>query len=215
MTVRRVSPERLDALSADDPAAIRSRRDLRIFNRLMGTAPFMERMLRGRAGPGARVLEIGAGTGELAARLRPLVGRLDGLDMAGRPPSWPPGANWFQARAERFTGWQDYPVVIGSLVLHHLRDGDLGVVGERMRAHARLIVAMETRRSRLAQAAFVWLCRLIRADPVSRHDGRVSLEAGFRGDELPRLLGLDPGVWAWTIGEGLFGSYRMVAERRT
>jgi hypothetical protein len=55
---------------------------------------------------------------------------------------------------------------------------------------------------------------LIRAHQVTRHDGRVSIAAGFRHDELPRLLHLDPAVWTWRVQETLLGACRLVAKRR-
>ena len=64
LAVRRLVPEILDGLAADDPAAIASRRDLVRVNALM----FQDRIMIGlmrkhvRAGP-LRILEIGAGDG--------------------------------------------------------------------------------------------------------------------------------------------------------
>jgi hypothetical protein len=62
---------------------------------------------------------------------------------------------------------------------------------------------------------FSLLCILIRAHPVTRHDGRVSIAAGFRNDELPNLLRLDPAEWSWQVRESRFGACRLVAERRS
>jgi hypothetical protein len=52
------------------------------------------------------------------------------------------------------------------------------------------------------------------ASNVTKHDGSVSIDAGFRGDELPQLLGLEPATWTWTVAETWSGAYRMIAERR-
>ena len=70
MRARAVAAEALDNLSADDPAAKQSRRDLRRVHLAMGTRRILLRALRAtqlyrqRAGP-LRVLELGAGDGTL------------------------------------------------------------------------------------------------------------------------------------------------------
>ena len=71
MTLPRVvEPEALDALAPEDPDAQRSRRDLRLIHRVMGTRGILVRALRAAiARPGGirplRVLELGAGDGTL------------------------------------------------------------------------------------------------------------------------------------------------------
>lgn len=67
---RVVAPETLDHLAEDDPAAMRSRRDLRRVHRAMGTRTVLLRALRGLrlphpSGQPLRVLELGAGDGSL------------------------------------------------------------------------------------------------------------------------------------------------------
>ena len=67
---RRVEAETLDGLAVDDPAAQRSRRDLRRIHRAMGTQAIVTTALRhllGARPEGAplRVLELGAGDGQL------------------------------------------------------------------------------------------------------------------------------------------------------
>ncbi len=67
---RRVLPELLDALPADDPRAIRSRRDLRLVNRIMGAKAALLWALdaAGLAAP-RRIVELGAGDGSMALRI--------------------------------------------------------------------------------------------------------------------------------------------------
>src|SRR5687767_2747548 len=66
---RRVEPEWLDELPADDPRAVRSRRDLRLVNRIMGHASIIARALASCATSGSpRIAEIGAGDGTLMLR---------------------------------------------------------------------------------------------------------------------------------------------------
>ena len=68
ISLRRVEPEILDGLAADDPQAVHSRRDLVRINALMFQAPIMAGLLRKhvRAAP-MRILEIGAGDGTIHA----------------------------------------------------------------------------------------------------------------------------------------------------
>lgn len=212
---RLVRPELLDVLGEDEPAARRSRRDLRIINRMLGTAEWFQRVLSARVGSEETVLEIGAGEGELGVRLMAKrTVRIAGLDLARRPSNWPEHAPWYQTSVFDFEHWTEHPVVMGNLVFHHFTDAQLALLGERLNRHARLIVVGEPLRSRRASRLFAMLCPLIGADPVTRHDGRVSIEAGFCGDELPGLLGLDRRVWSWRVEETFLGACRVVAERR-
>src|SRR5687768_9283462 len=66
---RRMEPEWLDELPADDPRAICSRRDLRLVNRIMGHAAIIGPVLRNHLGDRARIAELGAGDGTLLARI--------------------------------------------------------------------------------------------------------------------------------------------------
>ncbi|WP_327080484.1 hypothetical protein [Polaromonas sp. CG_9.5] len=67
---RIVTDETLDGLAEDDPAAMRSRRDLQRIHRVMGTRSILVKALRGLSasrpqGVPLRVLELGAGDGSL------------------------------------------------------------------------------------------------------------------------------------------------------
>jgi hypothetical protein len=52
------------------------------------------------------------------------------------------------------------------------------------------------------------------ANHVTRHDGPVSIAAGFVGEELPAALGLAPDQWVWSCRTSWLGAYRMIAVRR-
>ncbi len=214
-TKRFVQPEFLDSLPDEAPSARRSRRDLRIINGLLGSHGWFRRALAPRLRTGEALLEIGAGDGTLGRRLMDGgLGTVAGMDLAPRPPLWPERARWFQTSVFQFSDWVGHPVVIGNLVFHHFNDAELAVIGACLNRHARLVVASEPLRTRGAARLFSALCPLIQADAVTRHDGRVSIEAGFRRDELPCLLRLDAKVWSWRIDETWLGACRLVAERR-
>src|SRR6266536_4286482 len=63
---RRVEPELLDSLPADDPGAVGSRRDLQRLNAWMGHGQLMARALRSALDDAApqQLVELGAGDGE-------------------------------------------------------------------------------------------------------------------------------------------------------
>ena len=212
---RLVQPELLDSLPHDAPSACRSRRDLRMINHLLGSHDWFRRALKPRLQGGEGLLEIGSGDGALGCALMHAgFGSVAGIDLAARPPFWPERARWFQTSVFQFEDWAAHPVVIGNLVFHHFKDDELAVLGDHLNRHARLVVASEPLRTRRSARLFSALCPLIGADPVTRHDGRVSIEAGFRRDELPGLLRLDTRRWSWRVEETWLGACRLVAERR-
>ena len=101
-TRRTCAPELLDSLPHDHPDAVHSRRDLRLVNRFMMNPRWFRRTLPGLLRPGDRVLEIGAGTGELCALLNRDNLRVDGLDLCPSPPGWPASQAWHRADLTAF-----------------------------------------------------------------------------------------------------------------
>jgi hypothetical protein len=211
---RQVRPEILDSLPADHPDARHSRRDLRLVNRIMGNHRWILRILPGVLRPGERVLELGAGDGELGCRLAGMGIAVDGLDTAPRPGNWPKGRLWHTADLRDFDGYHRYGAVVGNLIFHQFDDPTLARLGRVLGGAVRVIVAREPSRSWLSRALFIGLAPLFGANRVTRHDGRVSIDAGFSADELPKALGLDPGNWALRCGKSQPGASFMIAVRR-
>lgn len=214
--LRTLQPELLDSLPHDHPDALHSRRDLRLINQLMGNYRWVMRTLRRRLRNGERVLELGAGHGELGRRLHWLGVPSDGLDVVARPLRWPRERAWHVADLRQFEGYASYDAVVANLILHQFSDADLAALGERLNRspRLRLLVANEPLRSRRGQWLFSIISPLLGMGHVTRHDARVSIAAGFLGEELPRLLGLDAGQWTWRCTTISRGGYRMIATRR-
>ena len=212
MTVRVLQPELLDSLPPANAHAQQSRRDLARINAVMGNIRWFQRVLPKLVDPWERILELGAGDGALGRVLAPL--EVDGIDRWPRPPHWPRRASWHQQDIFNFHEWHRYRVVIGNMIFHHFDDRALDDLGAVLRGHVRVIAACEPLRGRATRWAFLVLCRLIGADKITRHDGLVSIDAGFRQQELPQRLRLDPRFWRWSTTVTARGAYRMVAQRR-
>jgi hypothetical protein len=211
---RACEPELLDTLPHDHPDAVHNRRDLRIINQIMGNRAWFERTLPGSLRPGERVLELGAGMGEMGRRLNSGGIPVDGLDLWPRPALWPSDRAWHVADLKAFVGYGAYPVVIGNLIFHQFNEAELAELGAQIRRSARVVVACEPKRRRIFQTAIAAVGPLLGANHVTRHDARVSIAAGFRGTELPTALGMTPAEWDVSCTSTLLGAYRMVAARR-
>ncbi len=205
---RRLSPELLDSLPAADPAALRSRRDLLRVNWVMGNAAWFAKAVPTVKLAGEAAIELGAGDGTLARRLGTA-----GLDLQSAPTDWPPDRMWHCGDLLNFANWADYPVILGNLILHHFDDAALRALGTIFNRHARVLLFSEPRRARRFLALWAVAAPLGGANHVTRHDGRVSIEAGFAPGELPRLLGL-ASDWDCREETTALGAIRLIAVRR-
>lgn len=210
---RRLQPEWLDLLPANDPRVVRLRRDLRLINWLMGNHRWLLRQLKtqlthARGG----VCELGAGDGSLLARIH---GRwpslpLTGLDRAPRPGKLEPAIAW--RSGDLLYGDDPLPgaVLIGNLVLHHFTREQLEALGVRMQG-CRVILLCESHRDPDVVRRSRWLNPLL--GELTRHDMPISLEAGFLPGELPKWLGLAGAGWHVKEESNIFGSHRLLAVR--
>jgi hypothetical protein len=238
---RTVTAELLDGLAADDPAALRSRRDLRRVHRAMDTRAIAHRALREmvperRGAAPLRVLELGAGDGTLMLGVARALG-----------PAWPAVELTLldrQALVERATlaayaalGWSAavqvmdvldwaaaepvsgargparWDLIIANLFLHHFDGARLAALLEAIAMRCDRFFACEPRRGWFALAGSR-LVGALGANAVTRQDAVLSVHAGFRDEEL---MALWPGPRdAWRVREraaGLF-SHCLQAERR-
>ena len=227
---RLIERELLDELPAEDPRAVRSRRDVRRLNVWMGHVGIMQRILM-RVRPWqapARIVELGAGDGTFLLRLARnstwrglqmealLVDRQDLVSTHTKAEmasiSWqvtPIQADvfdWLEKAAIRSTD-----VIIANLFLHHFSDDALRTLFKRLAEHANLFFACEPRRSRWVLGASK-LVGLIGCNEVTRYDAAASVCAGFVGKELSTLW---PQDGAWELTEEPAGSFThtFVAQR--
>ena len=229
---RHVQSELLDTLPPGDPRAIRSRRDLRRLNVLMGNVESLASVLRTRfdsRAPG-RVADLGAGDGTAMLRLaRQLSGRWRNVEVVlvdrqaivsantcrrFEALSWtarPVQADVFDWLAEPSSSNVD--LMTANLFLHHFDNPTLARLARLAAERTNLFVACEPRRGRVALRASLVLW-LIGCNPITRHDAMISVRAGFCGKELSALW---PRNGGWRLEENAVGlfSHRLVAQRLT
>ena len=212
---RCVEPEWLDELPADDPRAMRSRRDLIRVNGWMLQTSIMGRLLTKHHGekPPRHIVELGAGDGSfmlgiarrMASRLPNVtVTFVDRQNIVGEKTRQ--GFRDLEWKIETVTAdifdyfkqtARDADIVTANLFLHHFERNELARLLSGVSALAPLFVACEPRRSPLALLASRLLIA-IGCNDVSRHDAVVSVRAGFSGHELSDLW---PATGGWTLHE--------------
>ena len=228
---RIVLPELLDALPPRDQSALRSRRDLRRINAWMRHPRIMTRLLQKYLldQDARHIVELGAGDGHfllsVAGRLRgqwpgaevTLVDRLDALDPQMRGQFNRLG---WQVQVEiadafdwlRQTSPRAMTALVSNLFFHQFQTAQLAELLRLTANSSRLVIALEPRRSWLPRLCgrMLWV---IGCGPVTRHDGLISVHAGFAGSELSALW---PDKENWELVErpaGLF-SHLFIAQRK-
>jgi hypothetical protein len=224
---RRREPEWLDELPGDDPRAVRSRRDLRLMNRIMGHGGSIGRVLRAHVRQEAPALaELGAGDGTLLLRIASRARWKGGADivLVDRQPvvSATTGEGFRKLGCRVSVDGADvfdwlasvplrYDAIIANLFLHHFDPPELAKLFALAAARTDLFVGCEPWRARLPLAGSHML-GLIGCNDVTRHDAVLSVRAGFTGRELSALW---PTAGDWKLEErraGLF-SHLFVAHR--
>jgi hypothetical protein len=227
---RRVQREWLDELPADDPRAIRSRRDLTRVNTWMLQPGIMARALvQHHEGPPPRaILDLGSGDGVFILRVAKILARrwhgvaVTTLDrqhiVSGRTRRGFEALGWSVSTIKaELPGALDHDnlpradIVTANLFLHHFTDQQLAPMLSRLKRLAPLFVACEPRRAALPHVAsrLLWA---IGCNDVSRHDAVVSVEAGFTGTELSSLWSDSDGWQKYEHAARLF-THCFVARR--
>ena len=189
---RRVEPEILDTLATDDPEAIRSRRDLRVINFIMGNRRWIMAQIRQRRDLAASgIVELGAGRGDLLVKLAQF-GPATGIDLTPRPTTLSSDIRWIEGDVLNQVGRVSGGVLVANLFLHHFEPPALRRLGELAQAF-KMLIFCEPHRHEHA------LWKADRLNPLvgktTRHDMPVSIRAGFEPGELAELMGLTGGKW--------------------
>jgi ubiquinone/menaquinone biosynthesis C-methylase UbiE len=190
-------PELLDDARCHPDDVAKSLSDLRFVNRWLSARGRLLRAVAPYMPPGGRLLDVGCGSGDVAAFLQ---SRLS-------PPRWKPGGPvravgvdlkpLHLRHAPRCLGrvaadvWRlpfrdaSFDVVTASLFLHHFEDGQLGrLLGELARLARRAIVVSDLERAWVPHAFARAVFPLVFETKLSVHDGLVSIRRGFRASEL-------------------------------
>lgn len=228
MLERCLEPEWLDELPGDDPRAVRSRRDLRLMNRLMGHAGIIGNALRDVVMCGTpRIAELGAGDGTLLLRVtgrakKRWAGGAD-IVLVDRQPvvSAETGERYRNVGCRVAIDGADvfewlerdgavYDAIVANLFLHHFEGERLATLLQLAAARTNAFVACEPRRARLPLVGSHML-GVIGCNDVTRHDAVLSVRAGFTGRELSEAW--PRGSWKLEERKAGFFSHLFVATR--
>jgi len=210
---RVIIPEILDSLTPADPRAIRSRRDLRWIDLFLGNSRWIARQLKKQTPPPARIIEIGAGEGDLCRIISTTLpsSTVTGLDLIQRPGNLPEVIQWSSGDFFQTLPKMDADACVGSLILHHFSDEALRDLGARLQSF-RSLTFCEPLRSHLPLFLSKLSCPFL--SEVTRHDMPVSIRAGFILGELPALLGLDSKKWHIRESSHWRGVLRLTASQQ-
>jgi len=225
-----VEAETLDHLREDDPQAIRSRHDLRRINRIMGSMPILDSLLKDSlARPPLRIAELGAGDGSLLLRLArrrarswpgvmlTLVDRQNLLSARTRAAFAELGWTVHAAAMDVFA-WlerEDHPrydAIVANLFVHHFEADALSRLFRTIAQITECFVACEPRRARIPLLAS-HLVGVVGASAVTRHDAVLSVRAGFRDRELSACWP-NNGEWRTSEANARLFSHTFAAVRR-
>jgi ubiquinone/menaquinone biosynthesis C-methylase UbiE len=172
-------------------AGERSLRDLVRINRFLGGHEALRKALKDVAPKGSfTVLDVGAASGDAGNVIRQAYpqARVTALDykphhllQAGAPRI---AADAFQMPFKD----KSFDYVHCSLFLHHFSDGQVTDLLRSFRRLARTAVLInDLERHFLAYHFLPATAWLFRWDPITLHDGPISVQAGFRSEELRAL----------------------------
>ncbi|HET8549206.1 MAG TPA: methyltransferase domain-containing protein [Bryobacteraceae bacterium] len=187
---RRIEPEILDDTPPDQSRG--SLGDLVRINRVFGGHAVLKRTLSTvlRAGEMFTMLDVGAASGDVGARVRRWYPRatVTSLDyrvhhLAGALPP--------RVCADAFVlpfRQRSFDIVHCSLFLHHFEDERIiGLLRSFGRVARRFVAVTDLERHPLAYYAVPLTRWLFRWDPITLHDAPISVAAGFHVPELRRL----------------------------
>ncbi len=204
---RIVKPEILDSLNASDPAAIRSRKDLRKINWFMRGENWIINQLE-QIKNLTKIVELGAGEGHLASKIKTAFpnAEVTAIDLLDRPKKLSKKIQWQKQDIMQSDTYDEETVIVANLFIHHLSEEQLYQLGNKI-SKCRAIIMAEPHRYWFSKLLGYTLFPFI--NHVTRHDMIVSIEAGFRFGELAGLIDID---WHWDERAGL-GGIRSIATQ--
>jgi hypothetical protein len=218
---RVVQSELLDVLPSTDPRAVRSRRDLRRLNGLMGNHAILAKALQVTVNGSSphTLTDVGAGDGQFLLRVARLLAAhwpdleitlLDQREtVADSTLAEFADLGWRAHTLVRdVRDWADRDnaiadIVVANLFLHHFAERELSLLLCAIARKARVFVAVEPRRGvwPLLCSRLIWM---IGCNSVTSYDAPVSVHAGFNGRELSALW---PHGDAWELIETNTGAF--------
>jgi SAM-dependent methyltransferase len=187
---RLILPELLDTLPPEQARA--SLADLVRINRRWGGHSTLRKLLAGTVSPGEKfsVLDVGAASGDMAACIRQWypAANVTSLDYAA---SHLASATGPRVAADAFRlpfRPRVFDYVFCSLFLHHFNNEEVMELLHSFGAVARKgVLAIDLERHPIPYYFIAWSRPLLGWDPVTVHDGAISVEAAFRPKELEDL----------------------------
>ncbi|HEU5125027.1 MAG TPA: hypothetical protein VFW05_13310 [Verrucomicrobiae bacterium] len=228
---RIVQPELLDILPPNDPKALGSRQDLLRLNRIMGHVKIIAQQLDTLpAAKPFQLIDLGGSDGAFLLEVAEKLGRrnpaaLVQATLMDRSPVMPPDMierfaklNWqlrsVTADALDFLrdAFAEVDVMIVNLLLHQFDDEALRELLALASQRTRRFIAVEPERGGVP-GFLSGLIGLIGCNSVTRHDARVSVEAGFCGHELTAFWPRGP---HWEIEEHRVGwvNHLFIAQKK-
>lgn len=210
---RVVEPEIIDELPPGHPDVIRSRKDLKVINFLMGNERWIARQIGSfAAGCSQGVIEIGAGEGTLLDRLakRHPALPLTGCDLAPRPVGLDERIAWDRRDVFESLAAASGGILAANLFLHHFGDKELEAFRPHLAKFDVICINEPHRTPRTIADARLLLPFVGRA---TKHDMIVSIRAGFLRGELPERLGLVAPQWRVREETSWRGGIRVLASR--
>jgi len=196
-------PELMDRSQPDSPELEACLKNLGKINYCFGSHQLIRRFLRAWFSPGRsyRILDLATGFGDIPrmmvewARPRRINLRIDAVDFRsatlGVARRWSENyreISYIEADARNYSDQQTYDLVCCSLALHHFSDEDAVKLLRRMRnlSHDKILVT-DLERNSLNWVSVYLLTALVFREPMTRHDGRVSIKRAFSFAEMNRL----------------------------
>jgi|HubBroStandDraft_1064217.scaffolds.fasta_scaffold43239_4 hypothetical protein len=187
---RVLKPEILDTLTEEEARA--SLADLIRINRRWGGHSTLRRLLREVVEPGEAfsLLDVGAASGDMGSRIREWYpkSRVVSLDRIATHLAECPGERIVGDAFELPVRKNSFDYVFSSLFLHHFDDIQVvSLLREFACVARRAVLIIDLERNPIAYYFLPCTRWLFGWDPVTVHDGAISVEAAFRPRELETL----------------------------